>query len=65
MAVTPNESECRPMRALKLIATIDSSRRIVLQLPPDMPEGDVEIIVLFDEDEKVEQAAKGEVLRAG
>jgi hypothetical protein len=53
------------MRALKLIATIDSSRRIVLQLPPDMPEGDVEIIVLLDEDEKVEQAAKGEVLRAG
>lgn len=65
MAAPPNESECYRMRALKLNATIDSSRRIVLQLPADTPEGEVEIIVLVDEDEKVKQANKGEVLPAG
>jgi hypothetical protein len=49
------------MHALKLTATIDSSRRVELQLPADTPEGQAEIIVLVAEDEEVKTAAKGEV----
>ncbi|HSO81791.1 hypothetical protein [Thiocapsa sp.] len=51
------------MHALKLTATIDSSRRLKLQLPADTPEGEAEIIVLVDEDEEeeVKVVAKGEV----
>ncbi len=48
------------MHALKLTATIDSSRRLKLQLPADTPEGEAEIIVLIDEDEEVKVVAKGE-----
>lgn len=48
------------MHALKLTATIDSSRRLKLQLPADTPEGEAEIIVLVD-DEEVKVVAKGEV----
>lgn len=65
MASPRTDSECYPMRALKLTMTIDSSRRIVLQLPADTPEGEVEIIILVEEDEKGKEAAKGEVLPAG
>ena len=36
------------MHALKLKAHIDSSHRIEIQLPPDAPEGDAEVIVLID-----------------
>jgi hypothetical protein len=49
------------MHALKLTVTIDSSRRVELQLPADTPEGEAEIIVLVVEDEEVKTAAKGEV----
>lgn len=48
------------MHALKLTATIDSSRRLKLQLPADTPEGEAEIIVLVDEDEEVKVLAKDE-----
>jgi hypothetical protein len=49
------------MHALKLTATIDSSRRLKLQLTADTPEGEAEIIVLVDEDEEVKLVAKGEI----
>ncbi|WP_295408541.1 hypothetical protein [uncultured Thiocystis sp.] len=37
------------MHALKLNATVDSQRRLHLDLPPDTPEGEVEVIVLVPE----------------
>lgn len=35
------------MHALKLIAHIDSSHRIEIQLPPDAPEGNAEVIIFL------------------
>ncbi|QGU32418.1 hypothetical protein [Thermochromatium tepidum] len=37
------------MRALKFNATIDSRRRLQLELPADSPKGEVEVIVLVPE----------------
>jgi hypothetical protein len=34
------------MQAIKLHARVDRDRRLSLQLPEDVPEGDVEVIVL-------------------
>jgi hypothetical protein len=36
------------MHALKFNATIDSRRRLELELPPDTPEGTAEVIVLLN-----------------
>lgn len=49
------------MHALKLSATIDSTRRLQLELPADTPEGEAEVIVLVDEQASV---AAGDSLRA-
>ncbi|MBN2885883.1 MAG: hypothetical protein JXM75_04145 [Chromatiaceae bacterium] len=37
------------MYALKLNVTIDSRRRLELDLPPDTPDGEAEVIVLVPE----------------
>ena len=38
------------MHALKLNATIDSTRRLLLELPAETPEGEAEVIVLVADD---------------
>lgn len=37
------------MQAIKLHARVDHDRKLSLQLPDDVPEGDVEVIVLAPE----------------
>jgi hypothetical protein len=39
--------------AVKLTTTIDSNRRVVLQLPANTPEGEAEIIILFNDEDVV------------
>lgn len=41
--------------AVKLTTTIDSNRRVVLQLPASTPEGEAEIIILFTDEDVVER----------
>jgi len=34
------------MRAIKMAARVDKDRKIMLEMPPDVPEGPAEVIVL-------------------
>jgi len=44
------------MRAIKLRANVGRDHRIELELPPEMPEGEVEIIVLAGEAASLSEA---------
>ncbi len=41
--------------AVKLTTTIDSNKRVLLQLPESTPEGEAEIIILFNHQDVVER----------
>jgi hypothetical protein len=46
--------------AVKLTTTIDRSRRVVLQLPANTPEGEAEIIILFNDKDEVDRRREGQ-----
>jgi hypothetical protein len=49
------DSESSMLYAVKLTTTIDSNRRVILQLPASTPEGEAEIIILFNHEGVVER----------
>lgn len=52
------------MQAIKLSARVDRDRRISLQLPPEVPPTDVEVIVLVPEPAGDAEAAQRQHLEA-